>query len=88
MVLVHSLYDRKGIDMFELLISVIFFGLLFKTIGLTLRLTWGVAKLVAGLLMVFALPILILCLLFAGGIVLFLPLILIVIAAGIVKVCV
>ena len=74
--------------MFELLIRVVFFGLLFKTIGLTLRLTWGVAKLVAGLLMMFALPVLIFCLLFAGGVVLFLPLVLIAIAAGIVKACV
>ena len=74
--------------MFELLISVVFFGLLFKTIGLTFRLTWGVAKLVAGLLMMFALPVLIFCLLFAGGVVLFLPLVLIAIAAGIVKACV
>ena len=74
--------------MFELLITVIFFWLLFKTIGLTFRITWGMAKLVASLLMVFALPILIFGLLFAGGVILILPVVLIGIAAGIVKSCV
>ena len=74
--------------MFELLICFIFFGLLFKTIGLTFRLTWGLAKFIASLLMILALPVLIIVVLFAGGIFLFLPLILIGIAAGIVKSCV
>lgn len=74
--------------MFELLICFIFFSLLFKTIGLTFRLTWGLAKFIASLLMIFALPVLIFVVLFAGGVFLFLPLILIGIAAGIVKSCV
>lgn len=74
--------------MFELLICFIFFSLLFKTIGLTFRLTWGLAKFIASLLMILALPVLIIVVLFAGGIFLFLPLILIGIAAGIVKSCV
>ena len=74
--------------MFELLICFIFFRLLFKTIGLTFRLTWGLAKFIASLLMIFALPVLIFVVLFAGGVFLFLPLILIGIAAGIVKSCV
>ena len=81
------LQDRKGIDMFELLISVVFFWLLFKTIGLTLRLTWGIAKIFAWVLVVFALPALIFGLLFAGGVLLFLPLILVGLAAGLVKIC-
>ena len=74
--------------MFELLICFIFFSLLFKTIGLTFRLTWGMAKFIASLLMILALPVLIFVVLFAGGVFLFLPLILIGIAAGIVKSCV
>ncbi|MBR6528138.1 MAG: hypothetical protein IKT45_09400 [Lachnospiraceae bacterium] len=74
--------------MFELLICFIFFSLLFKTIGLTFRLTWGLAKFIASLLMILALPVLIIVVLFASGIFLFLPLILIGIAAGIVKSCV
>lgn len=74
--------------MFELLIGIIFGWLFLKTIGLTFRLTWGMAKFIASLLMIFALPVMIVCLLFAGGVILFLPLILIAIAAGIVKSCV
>ena len=74
--------------MFELLICFIFFSLLFKTIGLTFRLTWGLAKFIASLLMILALPVLIFVVLFAGGVFLLLPLILIGIAAGIVKFCV
>ena len=71
--------------MLGFLISIIFFWLFFKTIGLTLRITWGMAKIVAGILMVIALPVLILGILFTGGILLFLPLILIAIAAWIAK---
>lgn len=74
--------------MFELLIGIIFGWLLIKTLGLTFRLTWGMAKMIASLLMIIALPAMILCLLFAGGILLFVPIILIGIAAGIVKACV
>ena len=73
---------------FGFLISMLFFWLFFKTVGLTLRLTWGVAKLVAGLLMVIALPVLILGLLFSAGVVLLVPLILLALAGGIVKACV
>lgn len=73
--------------MFELL-SVVLFGWLFvKTVGLALRLTWGIAKIVAGILMVIALPALILCLLFVGGIALLIPIALIGIAAAIVSAC-
>ena len=73
--------------MLGFLISIIFFWLFFKTIGLTLRITWGMAKIVAGILMVIALPAMILGLLFAGGVILFLPLILVGLAAGLVKTC-
>lgn len=73
--------------MFELLIGIIFGWLLIKTLGLTFRLTWGMAKIIASLLMIIALPAMILCLLFAGGVLLFLPIILIGIAAGLVKSC-
>ena len=73
--------------MFELLIGIFFGWLLIKTLGLTFRLTWGMAKIIASLLMIIALPAMILCLLFAGGVLLFLPIILIGIAAGLVKSC-
>ena len=71
--------------MFELLTLVIFMWLLVKTIGLAFRLTWGVAKIIASILMVIALPVLIICLLFVGGIALLVPVVMIAIAAGILK---
>ena len=74
--------------MFELLTTVLFVWLAFKAIGLMLKLTWGMAKLVAGILIVLAFPALLGCLLFAGGIMLLVPLAMIAIAAGIVKACV
>lgn len=73
--------------MFELLILVACGWLMVKAIGLVFRLAWGVAKVCAGLLMVAAVPVLILCLLFAGGLVLLLPLGLLGIAFGIAKAC-
>ena len=73
--------------MFELLTVAIFFWLLVKTIGLALRLTWGVAKIIASILIGLALPVLIICLIFAGGIILLLPIVMIAVAAAILKVC-
>ena len=73
--------------MFELLTVVIFTWLLVKTIGLALRLTWGVAKIIASILIGLALPVLIICLIFAGGIILLLPIVMIAVAAAILKVC-
>jgi len=74
--------------MLELLVTVLFIWLFIKAIGLVLKLSWGAAKIVAGILCVIALPVLILVLLFAGGAVLFLPIALIAAAVGIVKACV
>ena len=73
--------------MFEILTVVLFVWLLGKAIGLAFKLTWGVAKAAASILMVIALPALVLCLLFAGGIALIVPLAIIGIAVGILKAC-
>ena len=73
--------------MFELLTTAIFLWLLVKTIGFAFRLTWGVAKIAASILIGLALPVLILCLIFAGGVLLLVPLVMIAIAAGILKAC-
>lgn len=73
--------------MFQILTVAIFLWLLAKSIGFMFRLTWGVAKVIAGILMVVALPALIACLIFASGIVLLVPIILIAIAAIILKAC-
>ena len=74
--------------MFELLITVIFIWLLVKTIGLAFRLTWGVAKVIASILMVIALPVLIICLVFVGGLALMIPIAVIGLAFGLLKACV
>ncbi len=74
--------------MFELLTIALFIWLMAKVIGLTFKLTWGAAKVFASILMVLAVPVLLVCLLFVGGIALLVPIALIAIAFGIVKACV
>ena len=74
--------------MFELLTIIVFAWLLIKAIGLAFKLTWGMAKIIASILMVLALPLLIVCLLFVGGAILIVPVAMIGIAAGIMKSCV
>ena len=74
--------------MFELLTIIVFTWLLIKAIGLAFKLTWGMAKIVASILMVLALPLLIVCLLFVGGAILIIPVAMIGIAAGIMKSCI
>lgn len=73
--------------MFEFLMIIFFLWLMIKAIGFALKLTWGAAKIAASILMVVALPVLVLCLLFAGGLLLIIPVILVGIAAGILKSC-
>ena len=73
--------------MLELLTIVIFIWLLVKAVGLAFRLTWGVAKVAASLMIGLALPVLIICLVFVGGVVLLVPLVMVAIAAGILKAC-
>lgn len=73
--------------MMELLALVLFLWLLVKAVGLALRLTWGAAKIIAGLLVALALPVLFVCLVFVGGVALLLPLALIGAAVGILKAC-
>ena len=73
--------------MFEILISVLFFWLFFKALGLALKLTWGVTKFIVSALFTLALPLLLVCLFFAGGVVLLLPLGLVALAFGLLKAC-
>lgn len=74
--------------MFELLTVIVFVWLLVKAVGLAFKLTWGVAKVIASILMVVALPVLVVCLIFVGGIALIVPIAVIGIAVGILKACV
>ena len=73
--------------MFELLTTAIFLWLLVKTIGFAFKLTWGIAKVIASILIVLAFPVLIVCFIFVGGIALLIPVVMIAIAAGILKAC-
>ena len=73
--------------MFELLTIAIFIWLLIKSIGLMFKLTWVTAKIIAGILIGLAFPVLILCLIFVGGLALLAPVVMIAIAAGILKAC-
>lgn len=73
--------------MFSLLMIVLFIWLAVKAVGLALRLTWGTAKILASVLFAVAIPALIGCLLFAGGILLLIPVLLIGAAVGVLKCC-
>jgi hypothetical protein len=73
--------------MFEILISVLFFWLFFKALGLALKLTWGVTKFIVSALFTLALPLLLVCLFFVGGLVLLVPLGLVALAFGLLKAC-
>ena len=74
--------------MFELLVLILFIWLFIGSIRLAFRITWGLAKIVAVVLFVLALPALIAALLLAGGIVLLLPIVLVGVAFLILKACV
>lgn len=73
--------------MLDLIVSILFFWLFFKAIGLALKMTWGITKFIASLLFSVALPLLIICLIFAGGVVLLIPLGLVALAFGLLKSC-
>ena len=74
--------------MFELLGLILFGWIFWGALRLAFKVTWGFAKIAASILFVLALPVLIVCLLFAGGMVLLLPVALIALAWGILKACV
>jgi len=75
--------------MLEILLVILFCWLFFKAIGLAFRVAWGTTKIIASLLFAIAVPLLGVCLLFTGGILLLLmPIALIGIAFGLLKACV
>lgn len=73
--------------MFELLVIALFCWIFFGAIKLTFKVAWGVAKVAAVILFILALPSLIGCLLYASGIILLMPVVLISLAWGILKAC-
>ena len=74
--------------MLELLTMIVFCWLSFKLLGLFFRIAWGAAKFVASVLFIIALPLMVLCMFFAGGMLLMIPLGLAALALGILKACV
>ena len=73
--------------MFELLVFVLFVWLFVKSIGLTFRVTWGLAKITAVILFALAVPALFVCVLVIGGAAILIPVALVAAAFGILKTC-
>ena len=71
--------------MLEFLTVILFCWLFFKALGLAFRVAWGITKVIAALLFTVAVPMLVICLVFVGGIALLLPLILMGLAFGLLK---
>lgn len=71
--------------MMEFLLGILCFWLGIKLFGLTLRMAWGAAKIFVWLLMLAALPLAFFGFLFAGGLLLLLPLALLGIAFAVAK---
>lgn len=72
----------------EWILVIAFCWLFFKALGLAFRMAWGTARIIASVLFSIAVPLLIACLIFAGGIALLLPLALVGVAFGLLKACI
>lgn len=59
--------------MLNLLIIALFCWLFSKALGLAFRMAWGAAKIAASVLFAVAVPLLVVCLIFAGGLLLLVP---------------
>ena len=71
--------------MFEFLMIGLFLWLTFKLLMFSVKVAWGLTKVISVVLFLLALPIMMICLVFAGGVVLFLPLALIGAAYAVLK---
>lgn len=71
--------------MLKLLTFFLFCWLFSSVLRLSFRITWGLAKAVAVVLFVVALPAMIGCLLFVSGMLLFLPVVLVAVSWGILR---
>ena len=72
---------------FDIFVILLCGWLFVKGIGLALKITWGVTKIAAAILLFLAAPVLIVCLFFAGSVVLLLPVAMLAIALGLLKKC-
>ena len=73
--------------MIELLGLILSIWLLGKVFGLVMRMAWGTAKFAVSLVMGLASVLLVLCLFFAGGILILVPVALLAGAFGVLKRC-
>lgn len=71
--------------MLDLLVTILFCWLFFKAVGLAFRVAWGTTKIIATLLFSVAVPILVGCLMVAGGLMLLLPLAMVAVAFGLLR---
>ena len=71
--------------MLDILLTVLFISLFIWTVKLLFKLTWGIAKVIAVILLIITLPTLIGGLMVAGGLVLLIPVALLIGAIGIIK---
>lgn len=71
--------------MFGILVLIVTIWLGVKVLGLLFKTAWGLAKIIASLLFALAVPVLFLCLIFAGGILLLIPALMIAVAFGLLK---
>lgn len=71
--------------MIDILLTVIFIALFVWTAKLLFKISWGIAKILATVLLVLAVPVLALCLIFAGGVALLIPILIVGGVIGIIK---
>lgn len=57
----------------EILCTILFVWLFIKVLGLVFKVAWSLTKVLATILFVMALPALIVCFIFAGGLLLLVP---------------
>lgn len=74
--------------MLEILLVILFVWLFIKALGLAFRVAWGTTKIIASVLFAVAVPLLGVCLVFAGGLMLLIPVALIGIAFALLKACI
>jgi len=73
--------------MLEILMLIFCIWLLGRIIGLCFRMAWGTAKIAVSVLMTIGSILLVCCLLFAGGILILIPAVILCVAFGILKAC-
>ncbi len=74
--------------MFEILTIIISLWIFIKAVKLALKITWGLAKIIATVLLVLFVPVLFVCIFFIGSFTLFLPVITAAAAFIILKKCI